>query len=307
MSKIIVVGSSNVDMVVKTDHFPRPGETVLGGDFFKNPGGKGANQAVAVARLGGKTTFVTKIGNDDMGQELYKLYQSEGIDSRFIFVEDKASTGVALITVDMHGENSIVVASGANKLLTVEDVKKVEPKIENTDLILVQLEIPLEVVEYVCLVAKQKGCKVILNPAPAQILHRAIMDNLYMITPNAKEAEFLSGVPVTGWESARKASLIIAENGVKNIIITLGQLGALVYENETFTEVPAFKVKAVDTTAAGDVFNGAICVALEQNKSIVEAVNFACKASSIAVSRLGALSSIPYINEIPSFNISHNS
>lgn len=298
MSKVIVVGSSNMDMVVKINHFPHPGETVLGGKFFRNPGGKGANQAVAVARLGGNTLFVSKVGNDDFGHELHNLYISENIDTKFIFFDNKVSTGVALISVDKKGENSIVAASGANMQLTIKDIEKIEDQIEDTDILLVQLEIPLDVVEYICKLAKGKGCRVVLNPAPAQTLSDTMMNNLYLITPNAKEAQALSGIAVTEWDSARKAALAISQKNVKNVIITLGELGALIYEDGKFHEIPALKVKALDTTAAGDVFNGALCVALCQNKTLKQAALFASKASAIAVGRMGALTSIPYRSEI---------
>lgn len=298
MTKVIVIGSSNMDMVVKADHFPAPGETVLGGEFFKHPGGKGANQAVAVARLGGETIFVTKMGDDDLGGELHKLYTSEKIDTRYIFFNDKYSTGVALITVDKNGENSIVVASGANMLLTEDEIKMLEDEMQKDDIILVQLEIPLNVVEYVCLLAKEKGCRVVLNPAPACTLSDSIMSNLYLITPNAKEAELLSGIPVKDWGSAEKAAVAISERGVNNVIVTLGELGALVYEKGEFTQVPAIKVETVDTTAAGDVFNGALCVSLSQDKSLTDAAQYASRASALTVGRMGAIPSIPYKHEL---------
>lgn len=298
MSKIIVVGSSNIDMVVKTDHFPHPGETVLGGEFFRNPGGKGANQAVTVARLGGNTIFVSKVGNDDFGKELCKLYASENIDTKFIIFDNEISTGVALISVDRNGENSIVVASGANMSLSIEDIKLLEDEIEETDIILVQLEIPITVVEHICKLAKAKKCRVVLNPAPAQILPDSIMNNLFLITPNVKEAQALSGIAVTGWETAKEAALAIAKKNVNNIIITLGELGALVYENGEFAEIPTQKVQAIDTTAAGDVFNGALCVALSQGRNLKQAAEFASRASAIAVGRMGALTSIPYAREL---------
>lgn len=298
--KIVVVGSSNTDMVIKADRLPVPGETVLGGTFFMNPGGKGANQAVAIARLGGEVTFVTKIGDDVFGRQSIELYHSEGINTDRVFLDPDNPSGVALITVDGNGENCIVVASGANAYLTMEDMELVRPAIELCGFLLIQLEIPLDTVEYVSKLAKDKGLKVILNPAPApsHSLSTSLIENLYMITPNKTEAEILSGIKIIDRKSAKKAAEIIGSKNVDNVIITLGAEGALVKEKDVFYHVDAYKVDAVDTTAAGDTFNGALCVGLAEGMSLLESVKFANKASSIAVTRMGAQSSIPYRKEI---------
>lgn len=296
--RLLVVGSSNTDMVIKTEHLPRPGETVLGGSFFMNPGGKGANQAVAAARLGVYVTFICKTGNDIFGHQSYQLFEEEGIDTSYVFSDIQTSSGIALITVDSNAENCIVVSSGANANLSPSDLDKAEEVLDDADIVLMQLEVPIETVEHVAKTAYSKSKKVILNPAPAQKLSEDLLKNLYLITPNETEAETLSGIHIIDIESAKKAAIKIAESGVQNVVITLGTKGALVYDNKLFTEVKAYKVEAIDTTAAGDVFNGALCVALLEGQSLTESVRFACKAAAISVTRYGAQDSAPYRGEI---------
>lgn len=300
-SRILVVGSSNTDMVIKTKHLPRPGETVLGGTFFMNPGGKGANQAVAIARLGGQVSFICKTGSDIFGHQSQMLFEEEGIDTSYILSDSKNPSGVALITVDEHAENCIVVASGANANLLPADITKAEEAIDQADIVLMQLEIPMETVEYVAELAFRKNKKVILNPAPAHPLSANLLRHLYAITPNETEAEMISGVKITDEASAIEAARVLAGMGVQHIIITLGSKGALSYYKGEIVFVPAYKVEAVDTTAAGDVFNGAFTVALSEGRSLPEAVRFACKASAISVTRVGAQASAPYRNEVDIF------
>ena len=300
---ILVVGSSNTDMVIKADHLPAPGETILGGVFLMNPGGKGANQAVAAARLGGKVTLICKTGNDIFGRQSVQLFQDEGINTSYLMVDPNNPSGIALITVDKHAENCIVVASGANATLSVTDLHQSQPVIEESEILLLQLEIPLETVEYVATTASAAGSIVILNPAPARPLPDSLYPHISIITPNQHEAEVLSGIKVIDVVSAKLGAKAIRDKGVKMVIITLGENGAMVLSDDTYTHVPATKVKAVDTTAAGDVFNGALSVALSEKKNIVEATEFACMASAIAVTRLGAQSSAPYRNEM---NIVYN-
>ncbi|MCD7937187.1 MAG: ribokinase [Tannerellaceae bacterium] len=296
--RLLVIGSSNTDMVIKTQHLPKPGETVLGGTFFMNPGGKGANQAVAAARLGIPVSFICKTGNDIFGHQSQQLFEEEEIDTSYIFSDLKNPSGIALITVDAQAENCIVVASGANANLLPSDVRKAEEIMDECDIILMQLEIPLDTVAYVARLGAQKMKKVILNPAPAQPLSNELLACLYLVTPNQTEAEMLSGVRITDPESAGYAAARIHASGVKNVVITLGSKGALVYENEQPVFIEAYPVKAVDTTAAGDVFNGALCAALLEGQGLTEAVRFACKAASISVTRQGAQESAPYRNEI---------
>jgi len=298
MKRIAVIGSTNTDMVVKADRLPRPGETIIGGTFLMNAGGKGANQAVAAARLRAKVTFVCKTGNDIFGQQSKQLFADEGIDTSYVFTDEEHPSGVALISVDAQGENCIVVASGANANLLPADVEKAAEAIEQADYVLMQLEIPMETITYVANVACSKGKTVILNPAPAQPLSDDLLKNVHILTPNETEASMISGISVTDATSAIAAARKICEMGVQTVIITLGAKGALLYTNDYQAEIPADKVEAVDTTAAGDVFNGALAVALSENKTMTDAVRFACKAAAISVTRIGAQASAPYRKEV---------
>jgi ribokinase len=285
-------------MVVKSSRLPVPGETILGGTFMMNPGGKGANQAVAAARLGGNVTFVTKTGNDLFGRQSIELYNDENINTEFISSDPDLPSGVALITVDGEGENCIVVASGANGSLSPSDVKDAEKEIASADILLMQLEVPIETVEYAAKMAKKNGVKVILNPAPAQSLSNDLLSNIHMIIPNETEAEIISGIKVTDVESAKKAADMICSKGVDIVVITMGSAGALIKEGNQYHQIPALRVKAVDTTAAGDTFCGAISVALSEGKSLVDAIKFANQCSAITVTRMGAQASIPYRKEV---------
>ncbi len=301
--KIVIVGSSNTDMVIKADHLPAPGETILGGTFFMNPGGKGANQAVAAARLGGNVTFICKTGNDIFGRQSIQLFEEEGINTAYLVSDSKHPSGVALIAVDKNAENCIVVASGANATLSPSDLCQAKQAVEQSSMVLMQLEIPLDTVAYVASTAFEKGIKVVLNPAPACDLSDALLRNISIITPNKTEAEMFTGIKVHNMESAQKAAQKIKDRGVETVIITLGSNGAVVLHEGTFTHVSACPVAAIDTTAAGDVFNGALVVALSEGKNILDATAFACKASAISVTRLGAQSSAPYKNEVDAFAI----
>ena len=287
-----------MDMVVKADRIPAPGETILSGDFFMNPGGKGANQAVAAARLGGKVTFVSKLGDDMFGKQFAELFKDEGINTSFLLFDPQLPSGVALITVDKSGENSIVVASGANAAMLEEDTDTILHEITSRDIILLQLETPMKVVEHVSAYGAAKNTKVILNPAPAAALSPELLQHLHILTPNETEASIISGIQVTDITSAEKAAKLITGRGVKNVIITLGALGALVCEAGKCSMVNAVRVTPVDTTAAGDVFNGALAVALSEGKTLTEAVQFGCAAAAISVTRLGAQSSIPFRKEL---------
>ena len=298
MKRILVIGSSNTDMVIKTEKIPMPGETILGGTFLMNPGGKGANQAVAAARLGGKVTFIAKIGNDLFGNQTIGILKKEGIDTKYIVKDADLPSGIALITVDSNGENSIVVAPGSNGNQLVEDIPEDIFTPDKFNVMLLQLEIPLMTVEYAALTAAKNGIKVILNPAPAQKLHDYLLRHTWLITPDETEAEILTGIKVHNESTAEIAAASLQKRGVKNVIVTMGAAGAFV-KSESFTEmIPGVKVKAVDTTAAGDVFNGALAVALAEGKGLKDAVIFANKAAAISVTRLGAQVSTPYRKEI---------
>jgi ribokinase len=292
VKKIVVVGSSNTDMVVKTARFPSPGETIIGGDFFMFPGGKGANQAVAAARLGGNVKFICSVGDDLFGTNALEGYQKDGIDVSYSKKCKEAPTGVALITVNAQGENEIVVASGANALLRPSNLEGVD--FENS-IVLTQLETPIETVLYL---AQNTNSNLILNPAPAQSLPGEVLNWLFLITPNETEAELLTGIVVNDEESARKASQVFLDKGVQNVIITLGSKGAFFMNAEESFLTPAQKAKAVDTTAAGDVFNGAVAVGIAQGRSWKESILFANKAAGIAVTKMGAQASAPYLSEI---------
>lgn len=298
MKKIIVIGSSNVDMVVRTSHLPAPGETILGGEFFMNQGGKGANQAVAIKRLGGNLIFMAKLGNDVLGRQSVGYFKKEGIDTRYIALDEDSASGVALISVDDHAENSIVVASGANMLLNEQDVDKMLEEMCEGEILLMQLEIPLQTVEYAARKAFGKGVKVVLNPAPARSLPKELFRHLYMVTPNRIEAEMLTGIKIANDADVEKVAEEICAMGVKNVIITLGSKGCLIREEGVSYRIDAFKVAPVDTTAAGDTFNGALCVGLSEGMDLKQAAVMASKASSIAVTRMGAQSSIPYREEL---------
>ena len=296
--KIVVIGSCNTDMVINMERLPLPGETLLGGKFFMNPGGKGANQAVAAARLGGKVLFIAKVGNDPFGVRAVDQYKAEGINTKHVLVDKEHPSGVALILVDAHGENSIAVASGANAHLMPQDIDNARGAIEDGDILLMQLETPLETVEHAALLANQLGKKVILNPAPAHPLPESLLRNLYMLIANETEAEYISGIQITDMNSVARAADIICGKGVENVVITLGSKGAFVKERGAYHQVQGLKVKAVDATAAGDTFCGALCVALAEGRSITEAVEFANRAAAITVTRMGAQSSLPYRREV---------
>lgn len=297
-NKIIVVGSSNTDMVLKTERFPMPGETILGGDFYIFQGGKGANQAVAASRAGGDVSFVCKLGADVFGDKAVAHYSNENIDVSGIVQDANTPTGVAVITVNGEGENSIIVASGANALLSVEDVSKALVYKEDANWLITQLETPIEVIQYLVNFAKEKNKKLVLNPAPASSLSDAIYESLYLITPNETETELLTGIKVNNEITAEQACDFFKAKGVQNVIITLGSKGAYV-SSETFTGIiETKKVIAVDSTAAGDVFNGALIVALSEGKNWKSSVEFACKAAAISVTKMGAQTSAPNRDEI---------
>jgi len=298
---IVVVGSSNTDMVIKASHLPQPGETILGGTFFMSAGGKGANQAVAAARLGGSVLFIAKTGYDIFGKQSIELFEKEGIDVSGVQRDHYQPSGVALITVDEKGENCIVVAPGANATLTREDIDEVKEKIENAALLLVQLETPLGTVEYVASMAASKKIKFILNPAPAAKLSDELLSKISIITPNQKETEMLTGIKVTDQASAKRATELLHKKGIDTVIITMGAMGAFVSHESKYSMIPGHKVNVVDTTAAGDVFNGALVVALSEGKMMDDAVAFACKAAAISVTRLGAQASAPDRKEVESF------
>lgn len=296
--KILVIGSSNTDMVVKSATLPIPGETILGGEFLMNPGGKGANQAVAAAKLEGDVTFITSVGTDVFGKEALKGFEHHGIDTSFVLQQPKLPSGVALIMVDEKGENCISVASGANNALDKKAIDKAKASFDKASYLLMQLEVPLETVNYAAEKAFDQHIQIVLNPAPAQKLPDELLAKLYMITPNETETKLLTGVDVTDEVSAIKAANILREKGVNTVIITLGKKGAFVVADDLQELISPPQVKAVDTTAAGDTFNGALVVGLAEGMALKDAVIFANKAAAFSVTRLGAQSSTPLKKEL---------
>jgi len=294
--KVLVIGSSNTDMVVKTESFPKPGETVLGGVFLMNPGGKGANQAVAAARSGADVRFVTKVGKDIFGKQSIEGFSKEGLDITNIVETDEFASGIALITVSESGENQIVVASGANMDLNPADLP--DSIFEDIKFVLLQLEIPLQTIKYIVQKCIALNIKVILNPAPAVMLEDNLLRGIYLITPNETETQIITGILPDSSDSLREAASFFQSKGIKNIIITLGKKGVFLMTEKYSQLIPALEVKPVDTTAAGDVFNGAILTALSDGKDWIEACQFACKAAAISVTRMGAQSSAPYRHEL---------
>ncbi len=298
MKKIIVLGSTNTDMVITGKKIPVPGETISGGRFMMNPGGKGANQAVAVARLSAKRgacTFIAKVGDDLFGRDTAVRMKKDAISAHLV-IDRKEPSGTALILVDAKGQNVISVALGANGTLAPKDVAPFKKEIEGAAALLMQLETPLETVAWATKVAHDAGVPVVLNPAPTAKLPRTLYPMIDWITPNETEAELLTGVKVVDAASAAKATAVLKNRGVKHVIITMGTKGC--WCGDCGKIFPAHKVKAVDCVAAGDTFNGAFVVALAEGRSCAEAIDFAQKASAIAVTRPGAQSSVPYRREI---------
>lgn len=294
-----------MDLVVRTDKIPKPGETVLGSEFFTAHGGKGANQAVAAARLGSDVTFVCRIGDDTAGASALKSFTDDGINARHVTRDAKEPTGTAMIILSREGQNSIVVAPGANSSLSDECVEAAFDDVRHTDVVLAQLETPLSGVEKVLKHAHQSGKITILNPAPARALPDSLLKSVSILTPNESEAETLTGIAVTDASSAEKAAEALHRRGVATVIITLGEKGAYVSHrvlgdsSQNYAKlIPTRKVDVVDTTAAGDVFSGALATALAEKRSLFDAVGFACEAASISVARLGAQPSIPYRREM---------
>jgi ribokinase len=296
--KILVVGSSNTDMIIKLDRIPRPGETILGGEFSTAAGGKGANQAVAAARAGGDVTFVARIGQDVFGEEAVAGFVQDGINVQYVTRDPAAPSGVAFIFVATDGENSIAVASGANGRLSPADVKKAKGAIAAASALLMQLETPLATVLAAAQLAAEAEVPVILNPAPARVLPDKLLKLVSILTPNETEAELLTGIAVRDEATAAQAADKLHAWGVETVILTLGARGAFVSAASSRQLVPGFQVKAVDTTAAGDVFNGALAVSLGEGRPLLEAVRFANAAAAISVTRLGAQPSAPDRPEI---------
>ena len=297
---IVVVGSANTDFVVHVPQLPARGETVLGGQFQTAGGGKGANQAVAAARLGGEVTFIARLGNDNLGREALLAYRDEGLHTEFVRLDEEQASGVALILVDENGENLIAVAPGANGRLSSEDVLAAENAIRQADCLLLQMEIPLETVRAAIEIAHRSQVRTILNPAPAKSVPLDFFQNIDILTPNETEAAILAGtLPLS--ESHDPLSYLATHTHVPILIETLGGRGARILSHGEEAFLPAFQVKSIDSTAAGDAFNGALAVALASDKTLVEAVRYANAAGALATTRAGAQPSLPMQAELEQF------
>jgi ribokinase len=295
--RVVVVGSSNTDMVIKSKTLPRAGETVTGGEFFMAAGGKGANQAVAAARAGAETTFIARLGDDMFGQKALENFKKDGLNTDFVLVDKETPSGIALIFIDAQGENIISVAPGSNARLSPQDVEKAKEAISRADVVLMQLEIVLETVESAVEMASVAGCKVILNPAPGRKLPPSLLARIDLLTPNETETAILTGLPVDTDKTARTAGEELRGLGVGAVVMTLGKKGALIIGQDAL-HIPAKKVNPVDTVGAGDAFNGALAVAIAEGKELKEAVEFAAAAGAIACTRYGAQPSMPSREEI---------
>ncbi len=296
--RITVVGSYNTDLAVRTPRMPEKGETILGGPFFSGPGGKGANQAVAAARLGAEVTMAVKLGIDQFGDLAVANLHQEHILTDHVPRSDDSHTGVAIIIVDDAGENMIVVASGTNALLTRADVERAQPAIVNADVVLLQLECPLETIGYAAQLAHDAGVPVLLNPAPGRALDPDLLAMIDILTPNQSEAEIITGMPISTPLEAEAAADYILDCGVKTAVITLGAGGALVATRQAKHVLPAYRVKVVDTTGAGDAFNGALAVAFAEGQPLTGAVTFANAAAALQVTKVGTAPAMPYRSEV---------
>jgi len=290
-----------MDMTVCVPRLPGVGETVIGSAFSIAGGGKGANQAVAAARLGASVSLVGRVGRDEFGRELARRYEAEGIDTSCLCWDEETPTGVALVMVDEDGENVIAVSPGSNSKLSVADGMAAKSRIADAHCLLVQLEIPLETVRTVVGLAHAHGVRVILNPAPAVALPSDISGKIDILTPNRTEAEVLSGTRVSTIDDAKRAGRLIQSQMGSDVVVTLGGQGAILVTRDSEGVVPPFPVVAVDSTGAGDAFNGALAFELGRSSPLDESVRFACAAAAIAVTRLGAQTSLPSYHEVASF------
>jgi len=304
MQKVLVIGSSNIDMVMHLSALPRPGETIGNGTFNIFNGGKGANQAVAAARAGAATTFISCIGKDVFSKGLIENFQADGIQTDYIFEIEKIPTGTALIMVNEAAENCIGVAPGANGALSKEHIDKALPALKAASLIVLQFEIPMPTVEYILETAVALGKKVLVNPAPAARLSDDLLRNIHLLVLNETEAEVLTRITVEDDNLDQVAGFLL-QKGVSNVILTLGTKGAFVANASVREKMPAFSVQAVDTTAAGDVFCGALAATLSDDKNLIEAARFASAAAAISVTRHGAQPSAPTKAEIEDFLQKH--
>jgi ribokinase len=299
-AKVAVVGSLNMDLIIRANRIPQPGETILGGRFHTAPGGKGANQAVAAARLGGQVSMIGRIGEDAFGKALRENLDMAGVDTRYIVQDPQCATGVALIVVDDAGENSIVVASGANMKLTPADVEASAQAIRSADVLLLQLESPLEVVQRAAQIARTANVTVVLNPAPARLFPPEFLQEIDILIPNESETALLTGLSVDNDQAYEEAAEQLLSQGLRTVVLTLGDRGALLTTPEGSMRIPSFHVDPIDTIAAGDAFVGGFGVALSEGKSLPEAVRWGNAAGALATTRLGAQPSLPARQKVES-------
>lgn len=301
MTQIVIIGSLNMDLVIRTPRLPVPGETIIGHEFTTAPGGKGANQAVAAAKLGASVTMVGRVGADGFGRALRDHLAADRVDVTNVLADDCAATGVAVIEVDEKGQNTIVVASGANARLTRADVDAVRGMLGSADALIAQLEVPLDTVTYALRLAHESHVLTLLNPAPAQTLHPSVLALVDILVPNESEASRLTGTAVGDWASAEVAARELNRRGARAVIITLGARGALVFEDNLVRQVPPFHVEAVDATAAGDAFVAALAVARASGRDIDTALRAASAAGALTATKLGAQPSLPTRAELDEF------
>ncbi|WP_166370785.1 ribokinase [Psychromonas sp. SA13A] len=301
MRQLTVLGSVNADHVLRVGSFPRPGETLHGQGYSVIAGGKGANQAVAAARLGANVSFIACVGDDSFGLNIRQEFEKDGINIDAVMIEKDTPTGIAMIQVAATGENSICISAEANACLTPQRIAAHTRIIEQADMLLLQLEVPMESIEYAAEIANKSGTTVILNPAPAQHLSDKLLKLIDIITPNETEAEILTGIKVFDAQSAQLAADALHKKQIKTVLITLGSQGVWLSKEGEGSQIMGYKVDAVDTTAAGDTFNGAFLTALLEDKSLNEAVQFAHAAAAITVTGQGAQSSIPYRKDVTEF------
>lgn len=298
---IVIIGSSNTDLIIKTSRIPAPGETIIGGEFVTAAGGKCANQAVAAARLGADVTFIARIGKDDFGDRSIENFKRENINVKYSIRDKATPSGIAIIIVDREGENSIVVASGSNWKLTPANLVNATPLIKKAGVLLMQLETPLDCVTCAAKIAHEAGVMTILNPAPARSLSNALLKMITILTPNESEASLLSGIDVKDEASAQCAAEVIRKKGVKTVIITMGSKGSLLVSENIVKKIPTKKIKAIDTTAAGDAFNGALAYSLAQGRALEKAVYFANHVGALSATKMGAQPSLPTVREVERF------
>ncbi len=294
-----------MDFIVYVNRFPKVGETVLGTSFITAPGGKGANQAVAASRLGATCYFISKVGNDFIGESLIENAKRNGIKADYIKKDSRSHSGIALIYVNAKGEDMIVVAPGVDMLISEEDVKEAEIALASSKVVLTQLEIPIKTAEFAINFAKEMGKKTILNPAPASCLNEKVYPNIDFLTPNKGELEKLSGMKINDDSSIIKAARSLISKGVGCVIVTLGKRGAMIVTSDDYELIPSYDVKVVDTVGAGDAFNGAFAVAISLDMNIREAVKFANIVASLKVTKKGAQTGLPSIEEVIAFAKSH--